>query len=91
MHEEISPEARNSFPFHGQIGPIYLFNDALSAESVQAIYFLGPSYMYSFYDNESLSVNSSQFPSGILDTKDGLASKVIFALNAQVTPDSSFS
>ncbi|KAI4388687.1 hypothetical protein MLD38_000993 [Melastoma candidum] len=85
VHEEISPEALNSLPFHGQIGPIYLFNDALSAESVQAIYFLGPSYMYSFYDNESLSVNINRFPSGILDAKDGLVSKVIFALNAQAS------
>jgi len=76
----------DSCPFFGQIGPVYLFNDAISAEQVQSIYSLGPSYMYSFLDNEALplSVSGDKVPSGILDAKDGLASRIIFGLNAQV-------
>ncbi|MED6216742.1 hypothetical protein PIB30_010777 [Stylosanthes scabra] len=76
---------RDSSPFFGQIGPIYLFNDALSAEQVQSIYSLGPSYMYSFLDNEALPLCGDKLPSGILDVKDGLASKIIFGLNAQAS------
>ncbi|QHN94309.1 BEACH domain-containing protein B [Arachis hypogaea] len=76
---------RDSGPFFGQIGPVYLFNDALSAEQVQSIYSLGPSYMYSFLDNEALPLCGDKLPSGILDVKDGLASKIIFGLNAQAS------
>ncbi|KAH1253240.1 BEACH domain-containing protein B [Glycine max] len=75
----------DSSPFFGQIGPVYLFNDAISAEQVQSIYSLGPSYMYSFLDNESLPLSGDKVPSGILDAKDGLASRIIFGLNAQAS------
>ncbi|CAJ2641153.1 unnamed protein product [Trifolium pratense] len=76
---------RDSCPFFGQIGPVYLFNDAISSEQVQIIYSLGPSYMYSFLDNEALPVSGDKIPSGILDAKDGLASRIIFGLNAQAS------
>ncbi|XP_056855956.1 BEACH domain-containing protein B [Raphanus sativus] len=77
---------RDVFPFFGQIGPIYLFNDALSSDQVQAIYSLGPCYMYAFLENEMTGpFSDSPFPSGILDGKDGLASKVSFGLNAQAS------
>lgn len=76
---------RDVFPFFGQIGPIYLFNDALSSDQVQAIYSLGPSYMYAFLENEMTGpFSDNPFPSAILDGKDGLAPKVSFGLNAQV-------
>lgn len=76
---------RDVFPFFGQIGPVYLFNDSLSSEQVQAIYALGPSYMYAFLENEMTGpFSDNPFSSGILDGKDGLASKVSFGLNAQV-------
>lgn len=75
---------RDSCPFFGQIGPVYLFNDAISSEQVQSIYSLGPSYMYSFLDNEALPLSGDKMPSGILDAKDGLASRIMFGLNAQV-------
>uniref|UniRef100_A0A2P2MSL5 Uncharacterized protein n=1 Tax=Rhizophora mucronata TaxID=61149 RepID=A0A2P2MSL5_RHIMU len=73
------------FPFHGQIGPAYLFSDAISSEQVQGIYSLGPSYMYSFLDNEASTFYENPLPSGIFDSKDGLASKIIFGLNAQAS------
>ncbi|CAI8599125.1 unnamed protein product [Vicia faba] len=76
---------RDSCPFFGQIGPVYLFNDAISSEQVQSIYSLGPSYMYSFHDNEALPLSGDKIPSGILDAKDGLASRIIFGLNAQAS------
>ncbi|KAJ1424747.1 WD40/YVTN repeat-like-containing domain superfamily [Sesbania bispinosa] len=76
---------RDSCPFFGQIGPVYLFNDAISSEQVQSIYSLGPSYMYSFLDNETLQLSGDKLPSGILDAKDGLASRIIFGLNAQAS------
>ncbi|TKY74425.1 BEACH domain-containing protein lvsC [Spatholobus suberectus] len=75
----------DSCPFFGQIGPVYLFNDVISAEQVQSIYSLGPSYMYSFLDNETLPLSGDKLPSGILDAKDGLASRIIFGLNAQAS------
>lgn len=40
--------------------------------------------MYSFLDNETAPFYDTPLPSGILDAKDGLASKIIFGLNAQV-------
>ncbi|KAH0903489.1 hypothetical protein HID58_042992 [Brassica napus] len=77
---------RDVFPFFGQIGPIYLFNDALSSDQVQAIYSLGPSYMYAFLENEMTGpFSDNPFPSAILDGKDGLAPKVSFGLNAQAS------
>lgn len=75
---------KDSVPFLGQIGPIYLFSDAISSEQVHGIYSLGPSYMYSFLENEAAPFYDHPLPSGILDAKDGLASKIIFGLNAQV-------
>ncbi|XP_065880379.1 BEACH domain-containing protein B isoform X2 [Euphorbia lathyris] len=76
---------QDTFSFHGQIGPVYLFCDAISSDQVQGIYSLGPSYMYSFLDNEFAPVYDSPLPSVILDAKDGLASKIIFGLNAQAS------
>lgn len=75
---------KDSVPFLGQIGPVYLFSDTLSSEQVQGIYSLGPSYMYSFLESEAAPFYDHPLPSGILDAKDGLASKIIFGLNAQV-------
>lgn len=41
--------------------------------------------MYAFLENEMTGpFSDNAFPSGILDGKDGLASKVSFGLNAQV-------
>ncbi|KAL0322863.1 UNVERIFIED_CONTAM: BEACH domain-containing protein B, partial [Sesamum angustifolium] len=62
--ENVTHSIKNSYPFLGQIGPTYLFSDAISSELVQGIYSLGPSY---------------------IDAKDGLASKIIFGLNAQAS------
>ncbi|GMH14034.1 hypothetical protein Nepgr_015875 [Nepenthes gracilis] len=72
-------------PLHGQIGPVYLFGDAITPEQVRGIYFLGPSYMYSFLDNEVAFSSDNLLPPGILDAKDGLASKIIFGLNAKAS------
>lgn len=72
-------------PFLGQIGPIYLFNDAITAEQVQGIFSLGPSYMHSFLDNEYTMPSDNPLPGGIFDNKDGLAPKIIFGLNAQAS------
>ncbi|MCH90307.1 BEACH domain-containing protein lvsC-like, partial [Trifolium medium] len=41
--------------------------------------------MYSFLDNEALPLSGDKIPSGILDAKDGLASRIIFGLNAQAS------
>ncbi|KAA3476613.1 BEACH domain-containing protein B-like isoform X3 [Gossypium australe] len=71
-------------PFFGQIGPLYLFADVISSEQVKAVHSLGPSYMYSFLDNEATAFGVNPLPSGILEAKDGLASKIVFGLNAQV-------
>ncbi|KAH7567643.1 hypothetical protein JRO89_XS07G0111300 [Xanthoceras sorbifolium] len=76
---------QESVPFFGQIGPVYLFSDAISPEQVQGIHSLGPSYMYSFLDNEAAAFYDNPLPSGILDAKDGLASKIVFGLNAQAS------
>lgn len=40
--------------------------------------------MYSFLDNETAVHLDNPLPSGVLDVKDGLASKIIFGLNSQV-------
>ncbi|KAJ4830317.1 hypothetical protein Tsubulata_011294 [Turnera subulata] len=87
QHEDDSAldSIRDVFSFYGQIGPVYMFSDAISSEQVQGIYSLGPSYMYSFLDNEAAPSYDNPLPSGILDTKDGLASKIIFGLNAQAS------
>ncbi|KAF6143571.1 hypothetical protein GIB67_029740 [Kingdonia uniflora] len=85
IHEEENAlsSMKDSSPFLGQIGPIYLFGDAISSEQIQGIYSLGPSYMYSFVDNDVALASDNLVPNGILDAKDGLASKLIFGLNAQ--------
>ncbi|KAK8347699.1 hypothetical protein V6Z11_A06G034700 [Gossypium hirsutum] len=72
-------------PFFGQIGPLYLFADVISSEQVKAVFSLGPSYMYSFLDNEATAFGGNPLPSGILEAKDGLASKIVFGLNAQAS------
>lgn len=83
--ENTSLSIKDLSPFLGQIGPVYMFNDAIASEQVRGIYSLGPSYMYSFLDNEAALFYDSPFPSGILDAKDGLASKIVFGLNAQAS------
>jgi len=75
---------KESSSFLGQMGPVYMFSDALTSEQVKGIYSLGPSYMYSFLDDEVALRSENPLPGGIFDTKDGLASKIIFGLNAQV-------
>ncbi|KAL8487834.1 hypothetical protein ACS0TY_024230 [Phlomoides rotata] len=83
--ESVIFSVKDASPFCGQIGPTYLFSDAISSEFVQGICSLGPSYMYYFLDNE-ISVYVDNFLSGgVLDAKDGLASKLIFGLNAQAS------
>ncbi|KAL2459002.1 hypothetical protein Fot_55288 [Forsythia ovata] len=83
--ENVMHPVKDSSPFFGQIGPIYLFNDAITSEEVQGIYSLGPSYMYSFLDNE-IAVHLDSFLSrGVVDAIDGLALKIIFGLNAQAS------
>ncbi|XP_020165084.1 BEACH domain-containing protein B [Aegilops tauschii subsp. strangulata] len=67
-----------TFAFTGQMGPVYVFSDALSSEQIKGIYNLGPSYMYSFHGDDSLY-------RGILDARDGISSKIIFGLNAQAS------
>ncbi|KAH7849592.1 hypothetical protein Vadar_020109 [Vaccinium darrowii] len=76
---------KDSSPFLGQIGPVYMFSDAITSEQVQGIYSLGPSYMYAFLDNETAISTDNPMPAGILDAKDGLASKIIFGLSAQAS------
>ncbi|KAL3830393.1 hypothetical protein ACJIZ3_019195 [Penstemon smallii] len=78
-------EVKYSYPFRGQLGPTYLFGDAISSEQVHVIYSLGPSYMYYFLDSESSFFLDYSLSGGILDAKDGLASKIIFGLNAQAS------
>ncbi|XP_078448149.1 binding protein [Wolffia australiana] len=70
------------FPFAGQMGPSYLFNDAISQDQVKAIYFLGPDYMYSFVPKEFPSTFNHM---GASDLKDGLTSKIIFSISAQAS------
>ncbi|XP_021759768.1 BEACH domain-containing protein B-like isoform X1 [Chenopodium quinoa] len=83
--ENTSYSIKDISPFLGQIGPVYLFNDAITSEQVMGIFSLGPSYMYSFLDNEFAPSSDSPLPGGIFDTKDGLAPKIIFGLNAQAS------
>ncbi|XP_010254571.1 PREDICTED: BEACH domain-containing protein B isoform X2 [Nelumbo nucifera] len=83
--DESLVSVKDSSPFLGQIGPVYLFGDAISSEQIQGIHFLGPSYMYSFLDNEAALSSDSPLPNGILDAKDGLGSKIVFGLNAQAS------
>lgn len=82
--EAYSLNFERTFPFIGQMGPVYMFCDALSLEQVKGIHCLGPSYMYSFIGDENLFATDDSLYKGILDGKDGLSSKIIFGLNAQV-------
>ncbi|KAJ0790760.1 putative transcription factor WD40-like family [Helianthus annuus] len=81
----VSSSIKESYPFFGQIGPLYLFSDVITSEQVQGIFSLGPSYMYSFLDNEFVVSGDNPLPTGVLDARDGLASKIIFGLNAQAS------
>ncbi|CAA2974013.1 BEACH domain-containing B isoform X1 [Olea europaea subsp. europaea] len=87
LYEEdnVMHPVKDSSPFFGQIGPIYLFNEPITSEVVQGIYSLGPSYMYSFLDNEIAVHLDSALSGGVLDATDGLALKIIFGLNAQAS------
>uniref|UniRef100_A0A0E0E5B8 BEACH domain-containing protein n=1 Tax=Oryza meridionalis TaxID=40149 RepID=A0A0E0E5B8_9ORYZ len=76
--QPISIGYERTFAFTGQMGPIYVFSDALSPEQIKGIYNLGPSYMYSFHGDDSLY-------RGILDARDGISSKIIFGFNAQAS------
>jgi hypothetical protein len=73
-----------TFAFTGQMGPVYAFSDALSSEQIRGIYNLGPSYMYSFLGDQNLLMNDDLLYKAILDARDGISSKMIFGLNAQV-------
>ncbi|XP_076899562.1 BEACH domain-containing protein B isoform X2 [Bidens hawaiensis] len=81
----VSSSIKESSPFFGQIGPLYLFSDVITSEQVQGIFSLGPSYMYSFLDNEFVVSGDNPSRSGVLDARDGLASKIILGLNAQAS------
>nr|CAD1832089.1 unnamed protein product [Ananas comosus var. bracteatus] len=83
--EAYSLNFERTFPFIGQMGPVYMFCDALSLEQVKGIHCLGPSYMYSFLGDENLFATDDSLYKGILDGKDGLSSKIIFGLNAQAS------
>ncbi|KAJ4967218.1 hypothetical protein NE237_019067 [Protea cynaroides] len=87
VYEEENPlfSVRDCSPFLGQIGPVYMFSDAISSEQITGIYSLGPSYMYSFLDNEVALASDYSLPNGILDPRDGLASRIIFGFNAQAS------
>lgn len=85
VHEDDHTTYKDSSSFFGQIGPIYMFNEAITAEQVKGIYYLGPSYMYSFLDNTVALSTDHSLPSGMLDSKDGLASRIMFGLNAQAS------
>ncbi|CAL9114662.1 unnamed protein product [Musa textilis] len=85
-HEEPYPfNFGKIYPFLGQLGPLYVFSDALSSEQIKGLYLLGPSYMYSFLGDGVLLDSQNSLYGGILDAKDGLSSKVIFGLNAQAS------
>lgn len=74
-----------STPFCGQLGPMYLFDDVMSSEQVMAVYSLGPGYMYSFLSSEVGCVPVNVSTQSVIDSKDGLASKMIFGFNAQAS------
>lgn len=75
---------QSTYPFTGQMGPVYAFSDTLTPEQIKGIYSLGPSYMYSFVGDQSLLSTDDLLLNGILSTREGLSSKIIFGLNAQV-------
>lgn len=73
-----------SSAFCGQLGPLYLFEDAMSPDQVMAVYSLGANYMYAFLPSEVGCVPENVSTQSVIDSKDGLASKMIFGFNAQV-------
>eukprot|EP00850_Spirogloea_muscicola_P002934 SM000011S19112 [mRNA] locus=s11:883394:901254:- [translate_table: standard] len=73
-------------PFCGQIGPIYIFEDVLSATQIAGIHSLGADYMYSFLDSETGYVPDDILIKGVLmDVKDGLSTCVLASYNAQAS------
>lgn len=74
-----------SFPFCGQLGPVYLFDDSLSSDQVLGIYSAGSGYMYSFLPTEVGCVPESLSANIIFDLKEGIALKVLFGFNAQAS------
>lgn len=62
-----------------------MFGDAISSEQIKSLHYLGPSYMYSLLGDEVPLASDSSLYSGIFDAKDGLSSKIMFGLNAQVS------
>lgn len=75
---------RYAAAFCGQLGPIYLFDDAMSAEQAKGVFSLGPDYMYSFLPSEVGYVPENISTDSIINEKDGLAFKMVFGYNAQV-------
>ncbi|KAH9551888.1 hypothetical protein CY35_09G037400 [Sphagnum magellanicum] len=74
-----------SSAFCGQLGPLYLFEDAMSPDQVMAVYSLGANYMYAFLPSEVGCVPENVSTQSVIDSKDGLASKMIFGFNAQAS------
>eukprot|EP00850_Spirogloea_muscicola_P005743 SM000026S08992 [mRNA] locus=s26:1003027:1021649:+ [translate_table: standard] len=73
-------------PFCGQIGPIYIYEDVLSATQIAGIHSLGADYMYSFLDSETGYVPDDILIKGVLmDVKDGLSTCVLASYNAQAS------
>ncbi|KAJ4757798.1 BEACH domain-containing protein B [Rhynchospora pubera] len=76
---------QSTYPFTGQMGPVYAFSDTLTPEQVKGIYSLGPSYMYNFVGEQSILSTDDLLLNGILNMREGLSSKIIFGLNAQAS------
>ena len=75
---------RHAAAFCGQLGAIYLFDDAMSSEQAKGVFSLGPDYMYSFLPSEVGYVPENMSTDSIINEKDGLAFKMVFGYNAQV-------
>ncbi|KAK3235248.1 hypothetical protein CYMTET_54533 [Cymbomonas tetramitiformis] len=77
-------EAISAAPFHGQLGTIYMFDDALSKAQVAALHSLGPNYIGSFHPSEvaTLAPGAAML---LVDPKEPLVSKLIFCFNAQAS------
>eukprot|EP00898_Chlorokybus_atmophyticus_P002244 jgi/Chlat1/301/Chrsp1S08783 len=70
-------------PFAGQLGPLYLFEDALSDKQLQAVFRLGPEYMYSFLPHEIGHVTKPAAGRALHEGKDALSGKVVLSFNAR--------
>lgn len=55
-----------SFPFCGQLGPVYLFDDSLFADQISKIFLAGSSYMYSFLPTDIGFITKNLSTSNIL-------------------------